>query len=458
MLFTMSTHYDPEIDGSDEESPSWRKHVQLTPVCRSRRTAASCCSEYWADLPFFRLASSRRFVDMLARSRRAPLQLILDEDSYIGTPPSAKPQAYPLHITDSEMAQLFDPARLLDIHLLGKKRTSAKLLRHFPNAETPKLRSLFSHRGPRTSFPRHILTYPRPALRELVLEHCPNPWARPVTECFFPQLEWLSRRAINPLIPLEISASVMLHLPNVQSLWVDDSFSSASHDSPFLSQQTRFSMPTPGKIELPLLCIMELRGDARAVHSLYPLLDLPKPMKLASLVCDYGSDLTLVNSTCTTFGISISNLQIQRSSASLRINLDRRHSLAIRLRDPSTTTGPRFFHLAISPSFHSCAGDAELRELQVRDVQTLHLEAHEFLSLRLRFPLRIILASSRCNLAQCKGTRGWSDRWIYGRVQLAEMIRDAMVQVEKAEIKGGDEYPHEQVRGRPWYRPCEAKR
>lgn len=75
MVLAISCYAD-----SEDLRCSWSEHIQLTSVCKTWRDTAMDCADVWSHLPFFHLASSSRFPEMLARSKETPVTLLMDPE------------------------------------------------------------------------------------------------------------------------------------------------------------------------------------------------------------------------------------------------------------------------------------------------------------------------------------------------------------------------------------------
>ena len=153
----------------------WEEHVELTRVCRRWRAVALGCPEYWAGVPF---SSSRNYVQMLARSRSAPLRVRIDVNGS--------------HLTRPRLSGVMplqsDANRLAELHVRLDEARFALFMQYFPHAEAPALRSLnlACQKGFRPAtidqaaqyyqIPLHVFTCAKPRLRELRLYSCSVPW------------------------------------------------------------------------------------------------------------------------------------------------------------------------------------------------------------------------------------------------------------------------------------------
>lgn len=261
MLLVMTTYHIPYTSSEPwtPETLAWTAHGHLTLVCRKWRTITLSCSVIWADIPFFLLASSPRFEDIFARSRKAPLRLMLEAHYYLGPPPTLKPwespRIYPIDVAQCQLEKLFDVTRLLDLHWYANDYTQSEVLASFPEDPTPKLRSIilsgshYDYLLPNDhSPPNHLLTRSRPALRELRLNRFPNPWTLPLGARLLPALSDLHLSNLKPAVPVEIMAAALACSQKLKNIHTHYSLAAIAN----LPQPTR-SHEARQKIHLPLL-------------------------------------------------------------------------------------------------------------------------------------------------------------------------------------------------------------
>ncbi|TFK98885.1 hypothetical protein BDV98DRAFT_189203 [Pterulicium gracile] len=314
------------LEHSYPHDATWSEYIRITMVCSTWRQIALHTPKFWTPLCFLLLVRSAHFPEILSRSGVAPLRLRITP-SVLYSDSRAPP------IPESRLAQLFDPARLLELNLYVDKCRRNILLESFPMGKTPLLEIFVLCKDMRVgghlleeylAIPHHILNFPRPSIQNLLIELCHSPWESAASIPSYPNLVHRTLSQLAPTIYVVEVLRIINLSPKLEHL-------ALFNDPTLLRQLHRPSLRPPDDpslhADLPRLATLRLTGDSPFICGLLSKISHP-PSTSLRLVCKghwpavnglhpYTSLLDLVGLTTANPLYSASTVSLQKRGHSM---------------------------------------------------------------------------------------------------------------------------------------------